>query len=78
MDKWNLTGRFTVKEGPEGELSLFYEAGPGPVLILQLRPETTLPQAHELAGMLYECTRGVTLDFNYSPAAKLGFGPPED
>jgi hypothetical protein len=78
MEKWNLTGRFAVKEGAEGQLSLVYEAGPGPMVFLRLRPEITMAWAQELARTLNRDTSEVVLDFSYSPAAKLGFGPSKE
>jgi hypothetical protein len=79
MDKWNLTGRFTVKDGAtEDQFSLHYEAGPGPMVILQLWPGITKPEAEELARALHRDTSGVVVDFSYSPAAKLGFGPSKE
>jgi hypothetical protein len=77
MDKWNLTGSFTVKDGAtEDQFFLCCEAGPGPMVILRPEPHVTREEAEDLAKALRRNTSGVVLDFNYSPAAKLGFGPP--
>jgi hypothetical protein len=70
---YRLTGRFTVKEGAEGPSSLEFEAGPGPRVILEL-PAMEIEKAQEIARALTPVAE-VVVDFSYSPAAKLGFGP---
>jgi hypothetical protein len=70
-----LNGRFTVKEGSGGRLFLAYESGPGPMVTIELRAEISLPQAHEIANTINRASDELVLDFSYSPAAKLGFGP---
>jgi hypothetical protein len=71
-----LEGRFTVKEGSEDRLFLVYEAGPGPMVTIKLRAGITRPEADEIANTINRGEDGVALDFDYSPAAELGFGPP--
>jgi hypothetical protein len=77
MNVIRLDGRFTVKEGAEGELSLVYEAGPGPLVFLSLGgpASTSMKEAHELADAINMRVSEVVLDFSYSPQSKLGFGP---
>jgi hypothetical protein len=70
-----LSGRFTVKEGLEDRLSLVLEAGPGPMGSLNLESSLSLPRAQQLASDLNRSVNELVLDFSYSPAAKLGFGP---
>jgi hypothetical protein len=72
--KFRLNGRFTVKEGAEGQLSLVFEAGPGPMVILELPASMEIEKAREIAKALTPVAE-VVVDFSYSPAAKLGFGP---
>ena len=72
--KYRLDGRFTVKEGAEGQLSLLFEAGlRGPMVILQL-PAMEIEEARKIAKALTPVAE-VVVDFSYSPAAKLGYGP---
>jgi hypothetical protein len=75
MGQIRLTGRFTVKEGAEGKLSLLYEAGPGPMVFLELGPAATLENALEVAGLINRAVDQLMIDFSYSPQWKLGFGP---
>ena len=76
MSQIRLTGKFTVKEGVEGKLSLLYEAGPGPMVFLELGPAATLENALEVAGSLSNrAIDQVVIDFSYSPQWNLGFGP---
>jgi hypothetical protein len=72
--KYRLDGRFTVKEGAEGQLSLEFEAGPGPIVILELPASMEIEEARRIASALAPVAE-VVVDFNYSPAAKLGYGP---
>jgi hypothetical protein len=72
--KYRLEGRFTVKDGAEGQLSLLFEAGPGPMVILQLPASMKREEAEKIATALTPVA-DVVVDFSYSPAAKLGFGP---
>jgi hypothetical protein len=68
-----LTGRFTVKEGAENQLSLLYEAGPGPMVFLNLGPRITLIEdAQEFARIVDGGISEVILDFSFSPHAHLG------
>jgi hypothetical protein len=71
---YRLNGRFTVKEGAEGQLSLVFEAGPGPMVILKLPVPMEIEEAKKIAKALTPVA-DVVVDFNYSPAAKLGYGP---
>ena len=75
MSQIRLTGKFTVKEGVEGKLSLLYEAGPGPMVFLELGPAATLENAPEVAGVINRAIDQVVIDFSYSPQWNLGFGP---
>jgi hypothetical protein len=75
MDNIRLNGRFTVKEGAEGQLSLLYEAGPGPMVIIDLASGTSMSEAHEVANVINRASSEVVLDFSYSPVTSLGFGP---
>jgi hypothetical protein len=72
--KYRLDGRFTVKEGAEGQLSLVFETGPGPMVILELPASMDMEEAQKIAKALTPVA-DVVVDFNYSPAAKLGYGP---
>jgi hypothetical protein len=72
---YRLDGSFTVKEGPEGKLSLFYEAGPGPMVFINLRAVMEIESVRALAKALNRMGAGVSIDFSYSPAAKFGYGP---
>jgi hypothetical protein len=72
--KYRLDGSFTVKEGAEGQLSLEFEAGPGPIVILKLPASMEIEKAREIAKTLTPVAE-VVMDFSYWPAAKLGFGP---
>jgi hypothetical protein len=47
-----LTGTFTVKEGAEGQLSLFYESGPGTMVTLEMAGEQPIETVQELAKLL--------------------------
>ena len=70
-----IDGRFAVKQGAEGQLSLAFESGSGPFVMLPLKPYCTMEQAHKLARSLNSAVSRIDVDFDYSPAAKLGFGP---
>ena len=74
METCRLIGRFSVKEGPQGEPTLHYEAGPGPVVILKLRSGTSMSEAHQIAKAL-SVTEEVVIDYSYSPQAQWGYGP---
>jgi hypothetical protein len=50
--KYRLDGRFTVKEGAEGQLSLVFEAGRGPMVILQLPASMKREEAEKIATAL--------------------------
>jgi hypothetical protein len=47
-----LTGTFTVKEGAQGQLSLFYESVPGTLVTLELAEEQRIETVQELAKLL--------------------------
>ena len=61
MDKWELDGIFTVKEGPQGQLALFFEAGPGPMIAIHLHPRWTMEDARGLARAINRCTDRLTV-----------------
>jgi hypothetical protein len=66
--KYRLDGRFTVKEGAEGQLSLVFEAGgPSPMVILELPASMDMEEAQEIARALTPVAE-VVVDFSYSPA----------
>jgi hypothetical protein len=68
--KYRLDGRFTVKEGAEGQLSLVFEAGlRSPMVILQL-PPMEIEEAQKIAKALTPVAE-VVVDFSYSPAARV-------
>jgi len=64
-----IEGSFTVKEGTEGKLFLAFESGPGPFVMLPLKPYCTMEQAHKLARSLNGAVSRIDVDFDYSPAA---------
>ena len=47
-----LTGTFTVKEGAEGQASLFYESGPGTMVTLELGDRQPIETVQDLAKIL--------------------------
>jgi len=59
----------SIKEGADGQLSLFFETGPGLTVALQLRQNVTMAEAQELVHVLCNRTSAVMRDFSYSPGA---------
>jgi hypothetical protein len=75
-ERMRLSGRFTVKEGSGDRPFLLYDAGPGPMVIIELWRGFSLLEAHRIAKLINGAADEVVLDFSYSPATKLGFGHP--
>src|SRR5688572_6257969 len=62
MDKWRLTGKFSVQEDPEGFLTLNFETGGnGPVVAISLRADSTKKGADELAQMINRSTKSIQI-----------------
>jgi hypothetical protein len=68
-----LDGRFTVKDGLGDRVFLAYEAGPGPMVTIELESGISRPEADKIAKAINRGAEKLVIDFSYSPAAKLGF-----